>query len=563
MSEEEEIIEIDLPAEAILRNTSLNKGLAFTKEERKMFGLNGHLPALISNIDAQIERRYLNFKEMQTDWAKYRFFKDLRERNEVLYFRLILEYPDEILPYIYTPLVGEAAQKFSTHFTHTRGIFFPFDIQEEVESIVASISQKSVKVIVITDGGRVLGLGDMGAGGMAIALGKLDLYTVFGGIHPSEVLPVTIDVGTDNPELLENKLYVGSRHHRVTGDAYYTFVDRVVSSLMKRYPNALLQWEDFSREPARRLLDRYSNKFLSFNDDIQGTSAVVLAAIMTGMKASCLSIKDEKIAILGGGAAGIGVASLIVLAKMRLGKPEADAIKDLYIVDIGGLLVDDQRGLDPKQKAFAHHLKTLQNWRVSSFDKITLKEVIENAAPYVLIGLSSQTGAFTEEIVRAMSERTKVPIILPLSNPTSKSEARPIDLLNWSKGKALIATGSPFQPVTYEGKTYQIAQCNNLFVFPGLGLGLVVSMAKRVTDDIFLVAVDALSSYAAANAKEGRLLPTIDKLRDLSKAIAIAVATHVFETNQSKGEPCEDIEEMVEKAMWYPRYPKLTRKKRV
>ena len=557
----EEIIEVDLPPEAILRSPALNKGIAFTKEERKELGLNGHLPAVISNIDAQIQRRYLNFKEMQTDWAKYRFFKDLRERNEVLYFRLILEYPEEILPYIYTPLVGEAAQKFSTHFTHTRGIFFPFDIKEEVDSIVASIAQKTVKVIVMTDGGRVLGLGDMGAGGMAISLGKLDLYTVFGGIHPSEVLPIMVDVGTDNPELLENPLYVGSRHHRVTGDAYYGFIDRVVSALMKRYPNALLQWEDFSREPARRLLDRYRDKILSFNDDIQGTSAVVLAAIMTAAESSNLSIKDQKVAILGGGAAGMGVASLIVLSKIREGKKEAEAIKDIYIIDVNGLLLDHQRSLDLKQKNFAHKVESLRSWKVSTFDKITLKEVIENAHPTVLVGLSSQTGAFTEEIIRAMSAHVPAPIILPLSNPTSKSEARPIDLLSWSEGRAQIATGSPFQPVIYNGKQYEIAQCNNLFIFPGLGLGLVVSMAKRVTDDIFLVAVEALSAFSTKR-QDGRLLPKIEELRELSKCVAIAVAKFVFANNLSKGSPDGDIEAMVEKAMWYPRYPKLIRKRK-
>lgn len=557
---QKKIVEVDLPPEVILRNPRLNKGIAFTKKERKELGLNGHLPAVVSNIEEQLHRRYLNFKEMQTDWAKYRFFKDLRERNETLYFRLILEYPEEILPYIYTPLVGEAAQKFSSHFTHTRGIFFPFDIREEVSAIVASISQKIVKIIVITDGSRVLGLGDMGAGGMAISIGKLDLYTVFGGIHPDEVLPVMIDVGTDNPELLENEFYVGSRHHRVTGDAYYEFIDEVIKTLIKKYPTALIQWEDFSKDHARRLLDRYRDKVLSFNDDIQGTSAVVLAAIMTATKMARISIKDEKVAILGGGAAGIGVASLIVLAKIQAGKSEKEAIKDIYIVDVAGLLLDHQRSLDIKQKIFAHKVDSLKGWKVATFDKISLKEVIENVKPSILVGLSAQTGAFTEEIITAMKKGVKRPIILPLSNPTSKSEARPIDLLSWTKGEALIATGSPFNPVEYEGKIYHIAQCNNLFIFPGLGLGLVISMANKVTDDIFLVAVNALSEYSAKR-EDGRLLPRIEELRDLSRTIAIAIAKYVFANNLSKGTVEGSVEEMVDEAMWYPEYPLLVRKK--
>lgn len=552
-------IEIALPPERILKDPTLNKGTAFTHEERKELGLTGFLPYAEMDIQTQIHRRYLNFKETKGAFARYRLFKDLRERNEVLYFRMILEYVDEVLPYIYTPMVGEAAQKFSAHYTHHRGIFFSYPFKDQIQSIVDHIPQEDIRVIVITDGGRILGLGDMGAGGMAIPIGKLDLYCLFAGIHPSHVLPVMLDVGTDNPELLEDDLYVGYPHHRIKGEAYDQFVDEVVNALMKRYPQALLQWEDFPKDHARTLLYRYQDQFLSFNDDIQGTAAAVLAGIKTALKSSKQKLGEQNIAILGGGSAGIGVAQLIVEAMKREGLDEGQARRQLYIVDVNGLLLDHHKGLDESQKAFAHLSDSIKTWEIETIDHVSLFDVVRSAKPSILIGLSSQTGAFTEDIIKMMASNSRHPIILPLSNPTSKSEAHPADVLKWTEGRALIATGSPFNPVLFEGLAIDVAQCNNVYVFPGLGLGLIIVGAKKVTTEMFLVAVEVLSDYASEH-NPTQLFPEIKHLREASKQIAIAVAKYVIEMGLATLPIQEDeIEEKVDAFIWYPEYPHFKR----
>ena len=553
--------EISMDPQAILKNPAVNKGTAFTYEERKSLGLLGLLPYVISNIDEQVQRRYQNFHDQKDEYAKYRMLKNLRERNQVLYFKLLETYPEELLPYVYTPLVGEAAIKFSHYFTQTRGVYFSYPYKDEVDAIVDSIPNFAIQAIVITDGSRILGLGDMGAGGMAIPIGKLDLYTVFAGIDPQKVLPVQIDVGTNNEKLLNDPLYIGWKHKRIEGDEYFHFVEKIVNALKKRYPHVLLQWEDFSKDNARFLLSHFHDKICSFNDDIQGTAASVLAALTTAIKIAKAKFSQQRIAILGGGSAGIGIADLLVKAMVLEGMSEHEAKDLIYIVDIDGLLLSENTKLDSEQKAFARPYSKVEHFDTHKEGKITLLDVARHAKPTILIGVSAQAGAFTEEIIKEMNKSTSHPIIMPLSNPTSKSEATPEDLLKWTHGRALIATGSPFKPVEYQGKTYHISQCNNVYVFPGLGLGVIATESKIVTTEMFLKAVDVLSNYTMKYS-DGRLFPKFSELRKVSQMIGVEVAKLATISGLSRTKSDQTPEHLVEKMMWSARYKEYRKKKK-
>lgn len=556
----DEIVEIDGDSLSILRDASVNKGTAFTHEERVSLGLLGFLPHSITTIEHQIERRMENFNEQKDEFAKVLILKDLRERNEVLYFKMLSMFPEKLLPYVYTPMVGETAIRFNSYYTYPRGVFFSYPDHDHIDAIVDSIPKKDIEAIVITDGSRILGLGDMGAGGMAIPIGKLDLYTVFGGIDPQKVLPICLDVGTNNPKLIADPFYIGWKHPRVTGDDYGKFIEKVVSSLKKRYPHVLLQWEDFSKEHARTLLERYENKICSFNDDIQGTAASALVAITAAMKIAQENLQDQKIAILGGGSAGTGIADLILHILKASGLSKSEAKKRIYIIDVEGLLQSNQSGLDDAQKIFAHDPNEVLNFDLDHDGKIGLLDVIKKAKITILIGVSGQPNIFTEEMIKEMSKNCKHPVVMPLSNPTSKCEAIPENIIKWSHGKALIATGSPFPPVEYHGKSYVISQCNNVYIFPGLGLGLIAAQAKKVVVEMFIKAAEIVSS-AALKHHDGRLFPKISELKEVSREVGTEVAKLAINMKLNHRGSLETIRNIIDELAWTPKY-KQYRKKR-
>lgn len=557
-------IEIDpIHPESILNTPLYNKGSAFTAGERDELKLHGHLPYHVSTIEEQVYRRYQNFISQPNQLSKFLFLSSLQNRNEVLFYRLVYEHIAEMLPFIYTPTVGDVSLQYSMHYKEHRGIYLSYPTKDKMDEIFRSVQTKQIDVIVVTDGERVLGLGDMGIGGMAIPVGKLSLYTLFGGIHPSRTLPIMLDVGTNNKELLNDPHYMGWRHERMSGKEYDDFVDQFVTLVKKTFPHVLLQWEDFARPHARPLLERYQDAILSFNDDIQGTAAVTLSAVLAATKQSGKKLKDQKIAILGGGSAGLGIASKIVEAMMEEGLSKADALKNFYIVDIHGLIHKQMSIADEEQKIFAQDYSAIQSWKVKDTKNISLLEVVHNAKPSVLIGVSTKSNAFTEEIIKLMASHTPRPIILPLSNPTSCSEAKPEDVIRWTEGRAILATGSPFHPVDYKGRLYAVAQCNNVCIFPGVGLGVVSVKAKKVSNKMFVAAAKELSEHAPILKDEGAsLFPSFEDLREISKKIAFTVAKVAIEEGYAEKLSDDKIKALIDQNMWFPQYPMIKLKKK-
>ena len=554
-------IEIDAHPEQILNNPLLNKGTAFTQKERDDLKLNGHLPYQVSTIEQQVKRRYQNFLQQPSQLSKFIFLSALQNRNEVLFYRLVSEHASEMLPFIYTPTVGDVSLHYSSLYKEHRGLYLSYPLQDKMEEMIASLEKKEIDVIVVTDGERILGLGDVGVGGMAIPVGKLSLYTVFGGIHPARTLPVFLDVGTNNKELLADEEYVGWRHERIKGAEYDAFVDRFVKAIKKKFPGVLLQWEDFAKPHARPLLERYKDELLSFNDDIQGTAAVVLSAIISATRLEKKSLKDQKIVVLGGGSAGLGICSKILDALEAEGVSRKEAIKNFYIVDIDGLIHSKSQNLDDEQKKYAHDIAELSSWNVKNPSHITLLDVVQNVKASILIGVSAQSGAFTEEIIKEMAKHTDRPVILPLSNPTIKCEAHPENVLKWTKGKAIVATGSPFPIVEYEGKLYPIAQCNNVCIFPGLGLGVIAVKASKVTKKMFVTAANTLSDHSPMlKDPSASLFPSFEKLRSISREIAISVARVAQEEGVAEKTSHEELIKRIDKTMWSPVYPTYKRK---
>ncbi len=540
----------------ILNDPLLNKGSAFSEEERNELNLNGFLPYHVSTMEEQLKRRYENFCELPSRLAKYSFLSTLQNRNEILYFRFILDHVEEMLPLIYTPTVGDVSIHFSLLYNQHRGIYISFPLRDQMETIIASIPFDDIEVVVVTDGERILGLGDWGAGGMAISIGKLALYTLFGGIHPSKVLPVMLDTGTNNPELTKDPFYLGWRHERVRGEEYDDFIDQFITLIKKRYPHVLLQWEDFGKINAQKLLDRYRDTLCSFNDDIQGTAAVVLAAVYAAVKYKKSSLAQQKIAILGAGSAGVGICNQLAKAMMQEGVSEEEAKKRFFIIDQNGLIHSESLNISPNQKEFAQEKKNLDDWNVKNPGKINLYDVIINARPTVLIGVSTQAGAFTEEIVSTMAQYLEQPVILPLSNPKSCSEATPAEIFEWTKGTALIATGSPFGTIEYEGKQYEIGQCNNVYIFPGVGLGAIAGEITKITDEMMIKAAEILSSYAPIlEADNLPLFPRFPQLREISRTIAIEVIKVAQEQKLAPKRSLEEVRKRIDDEMWDPHYP--------
>ncbi len=539
----------------VLSDSRLNKGTAFTGPERTALGLNGLLPSRVLTLDQQAERAYRQCSQQPSALAKNTYLTALHDRNEVLYYRVLTDHLSELLPIVYTPTIGEAIQRYSHQYRRPRGVYLSIDAPGQIETALraSGLSAGEVDLIVATDAQAILGIGDWGVGGIDIAVGKLAVYTAAAGIDPARTLPVMLDVGTDRAELLEDPLYLGVPHKRPAQEPYDAFIDAYVSAALKVFPGALLHWEDFGPGNARRILDRYRDRILTFNDDMQGTGAVNLAAVLAGARASQTPLTGHRIVIFGSGTAGIGIADQLYDAMTSQGLDSATARARFWCLDRQGLLTDDMTGLRDFQVPYARRATEVGDWpghRTAT--GIGLAEVVGRVHPTILIGTSTVHGAFTGQIVREMAAHVDQPVILPMSNPTSLSEATPADLVGWTGGRALIATGSPFGPVTYQGVTYQIGQANNALIFPGLGLGALLSRARHITDRMITAAAQAVAGLTDTTTQGAPLLPPIDDLRTTSAHVALAVA-------QAAGDDgVADLPgitaDAVRAATWQPRY---------
>jgi malate dehydrogenase (oxaloacetate-decarboxylating) len=556
----EEVIETALSGQLLLDYAPLNKGSAFSDQERREFDLLGLLPPHVSSVEDQLLRNYENYRKTTTDLERYVFLTSLQDRNETLFFMLLGRHITEMLPVIYTPVVGVASQTYSHIYRSPRGLYISYPHRDEMETILDNAPRSGVEVIVVTDGERILGLGDLGVGGMGIPIGKLSLYTICAGVHPATTLPVFLDVGTNNADLLSDRLYLGWRSKRVGGAQYDEFIERFVEGVRRRFPDVLLQWEDFSRNNARRLLDLYRDRLCTFNDDIQGTGAVTLAGLLAAVKVTASPMSDQRIVILGAGSAATGVADQIVAAMTGEGLTKQEARLRLWLVDIGGLLHTLRTDLEPFNEIYAQPFERVAGWEGARGGKITFEEVVRRARPTIMIGASAQRGAFTESIVREMAAHVDRPIIFPLSNPTSLSEADPADLIEWTDGRALVATGSPFPDVVHDGKTYRIGQCNNVYIFPGVGLGVIASGASRVTDEMFVAAARALAEMSPALSEPAAsLFPPVKDVRKASRSVALAVASEALGAGVTRALKDDDLVSRIDAKMWTPGYARYRR----
>lgn len=539
----------------LLRNPLLNKGTAFSEAERDAFGLHGLLPPHLGTLEAQMHRRLKAFRAEQTPFEKYVFLRGLQDTNETLFYALLGEHLEEMLPIVYTPTVGEGCERFSEHFWHPRGLFISWPERHRIERILADPRLDDVQVIVVSDGERILGLGDQGAGGMGIPIGKLSLYTACAGIHPAKTLPILLDVGTDNEARLADPLYVGWRQRRVRGAEYDELVETFVSAVTRRWPNVLLQWEDFARQNAGRLIERYRDRLCTFNDDIQGTAAVAAGTLLAAIRATGGSMRDQRIVIFGAGTAGTGIANLLRRVMISEGVADGDARRSFYAIDRQGLLVDDQAELLDFQRPFAQPRAAVAGWRLAQPGTISLLDVMNNARPTTLIGVSGQTGAFSEPIIRAMARGVARPVVFPLSNPTSRSEATPQDLYAWTEGRVIVGTGSPFPPVIRDGRPFKTDQTNNSYVFPGVGLGVLAVSARRVTDGMFEAAARALAETSPSRRDpSGPLLPPVTELRSVARTVAGAVARVARAEGLCEDLTDEQIDARIDRTMWRPMY---------
>ena len=541
---------------ALLQDPLSNKGTAFSEQERDALRLRGLVPPHVETLGEQLERARAMVMEVDPPIERYLRLRDLQDDNEVLFYALVTGDLPTILPLIYTPTVGEGCIEFSRHYQHPRGLFLTIPERDKIAGILDDPRFDDVEVIVVSDGERILGLGDQGANGMGIPIGKLSLYTACGGFDPAKTLPILLDTGTDNDDRRDDPQYVGWRHDRVRGEDYDAFLDAFVDAVKKRWDHVLLQFEDFAQANALRLLERYREDLCTFNDDVQGTAAVVAGMLLAASKAADRRLSDQIFVIYGAGSAGCGIGRMLVKLMIDEGSSEDDAYKRFYAIDADGLLTDDSN-LKAFQKPFARKANELDDWSVPG-DRIDLEAVVENAKATVLIGTSGQKGAFTRKAVETMAGHTDRPIIMPLSNPTAKSEATPQDLVDWTGGKALVATGSPFDPVRFEGGTYPVDQANNAYIFPGVGLGAVVAKASRVTDAMFVAAARKLSEIETSSRDgPGHFIPRQEKLRDVAREIALAVAQQAFADGVAQIEQPDDaaLAKAITSRMWEPRYP--------
>ncbi len=551
-------IYIPFAGPALLESPLLNKGSAFSERERQQFNLEGLLPYKIETIAEQKARAYQQLCAFQTDIDKHIYLRNMLDTNETLYFRLVVDHLEEIMPLIYTPTVGLACQQFSKMYRRKRGLYIAYPDRDRVDEMLQNATKQNVKVIVVTDGERILGLGDQGIGGMGIPIGKLALYTACGGISPAYVLPVMLDVGTNNESLLNDPMYMGWKHPRITGEDYYAFVDEFIQGVKLRWPKALLQFEDFAQDHATPLLNRYRNQLCCFNDDIQGTASVTLGTLLAACTAKGERLRDQRIMFAGAGSAGTGIAEHLVRQMIDEGLTDAEAHSRIFLVSKDGLLQTSSKDLFDFQKPLCIPDAVVAQWTLTHSKMeavINLLDVVVNAKPTVLIGVSGQAGLFTKKIIEAVQSYCEYPIVLPLSNPTSQTEAQPVDLLRWTSGKALIATGSPFAPVDMGSRHFEIAQCNNSYIFPGLGLGVISAKARYITDAMMMAASRALAG-ASPIVKEGKgaLLPPLQQIREVSKIIALAVFKQAIIDGVAMPVPDELMVEKIEANFWQPEY---------
>ncbi|AJI28448.1 oxaloacetate-decarboxylating malate dehydrogenase [Bacillus cereus] len=551
-------LETTLRGVEILSTPFLNKGVAFTQEEREELGLKGLLPPAVLTLEEQARRAYEQFCSQPDDLLKNVYLTALHDRNEVLFYRILTDHLREMLPIVYTPTVGVAIQRYSHEYRKPRGVYLSINDLSGIEEAFANIgaTAENIDLVVVTDGEGILGIGDWGVGGINIAIGKLAVYTAAVGIDPSRVLPVILDVGTNREELLDNPFYIGNRHPRITGEAYDEFIDTFVQAVNKQFPKALLHWEDFSSRNARKILDKYRHDICTFNDDIQGTGAVSLAAVLSAVKASGVPLSEHRVVVFGAGTAGIGIADQVRDAMVRVGVSEEESYKRFWCIDRNGLVTDNMEDLLDFQMPYARKEAEVSEWKENGV--IGLAEVVKQVKPTILIGTSTVAGAFKEEIIKEMASHVERPIILPMSNPTPLAEAKPADLIEWTEGRALVATGSPFEPVTYNGVTYVIGQSNNALIFPGLGLGTIVVRASVMTDGMFAAAAEAVASMVDTSQPGAPILPEVEELRNISEMVAIevakvAVAEGVARENLSDN----DIKIAVKEAIWEPEYRQI------
>lgn len=542
----------------LLELPQYNKGTAFSQEERLKYGLMGLLPPRRETLQQQVDRAYRAYHQKDTDIGRHIFLRQLQDYNETLFYRLISDHVEEMTPIIYTPTVGEACMRFSEIYRKPRGLFISYPEREYIDEILENATPEVVDVIVMTDAEAILGIGDQGAGGMGIPIGKLSLYTANGGIDPKVCLPIMLDVGTNNKALLDDPFYIGWAHERITGDEYYELVEAVMQSIKRRFPKALVQFEDFGRTHANVVLERYRDQVCCFNDDIQGTAAVAMGTVLAGVRAARGKFVDQTFCIVGAGNAGTGIANQLVRGLVDAGLSVEEAQSRFYLVDRDGLLRDGLDGLTDQQKNFCRQAHELENWQLSRQNQFGLYDVVRNARPHVLIGVSGQTGMFSEKVVRLMAELNKRPIILPLSNPTIRAEAFPEDVLRWSDGRALVATGSPFEPIMYNGTNYNIAQCNNSYAFPGIGLGVLAVRARHISDEMFMTVAQVIGKSTLKAGQNGTaLLPPVRDISKLSKKIAIAVGKKAIEQGLSEFDKKTDVKKLVEDMIWLPDYKNM------
>ena len=544
---------IPVAGPALLETPLLNKGSAFSAEERNSFNLTGLLPHNIETIEEQSLRAYHQLRSFTSDMDKHIYLRNIQDTNETLFYHLVEQHIEEIMPLIYTPTVGQACEKFSQIYRRKRGLFVSYAERHQIDDILQNATKQNVKVIVVTDGERILGLGDQGIGGMGIPIGKLSLYTACGGISPAYCLPILLDVGTNNQQLLDDPMYMGWRNPRISGDEYNEFVDLFIQAVKRRWPEALLQFEDFAQENATPLLNKYRDQLCCFNDDIQGTAAVSVGTLIAACLNKGQKLSEQKIAFLGAGSAGCGIAEHIVRQMQREGLTEAQARSQVFMVDRYGLLTDSMTELQKFQVPLVQKESDIAHWDKSN--KLGLAQVVQQGGVTVLFGVSGQKGLFTQEVIEALCANTEHPIVLPLSNPTTRVEATPQEVMNWSRGKAIIATGSPFPPTTFNGQTFEVSQCNNSYIFPGIGLGVLAVQATSISDNMLMAASQALADISMEYQKApGAILPPIKVIREISEKIAYAVAVQAVEDKLALPDTAENLQRRIEANFWLPEY---------
>ncbi len=551
----ERYMAVPVKGKELLLDPLLNKGTAYTAREREELDLDGLLPPAVSTIKQQLERAYENFHAHPTLLGRYIFLTSLHDRNEVLFYRLLNEHIDEMMPIVYTPVVGEACQKFSHIYRKNRGIYIAYEQKDRIEQILINSGLRNPSIIVVTDGERILGLGDQGAGGMGIPVGKLCLYTLCAGLSPYSTLPIMLDAGTDNEDRLKDPLYLGARHPRIRGAEYQEFIDSFVTAVQRVFPDVVLQWEDLLKGNAIHQLNRFRDTLCTFNDDIQGTAGVVLAGIYGALRITGKSMADQRVLLAGAGASSQGISDLIVAAMMEDGLGRAEAVSRIYTVDSRGLVTGDRASLEEFKAKYARSPMEVRDWAVQECSHISLTEAVKHARPTILLGTSGVPGIFTEKVIHLMSAINQRPIIFPLSIPAAKSECTPKEAILWSEGRSIVATRSSSTPLSYRGKQFGIAQANNAFIFPGVGLGLTISRSRRATDSMFLEAAKALAAKVTdLDLEENAVYPQISRIRECSHAVACAVIREAVKEGFADEEMLDHLEQRVERAMWFPEY---------